>query len=79
MDLNRFDIDEQAAPNGLPGLLHPCEINAPVNEQMKMRVSILLKFQHSNVLRNVSQLTLQVDSKFCEYIVQVCDRITLDF
>src|SRR5712671_4647960 len=43
-----------------------------------MRASVFLKFENTDVSGRASKITLQIDSEFCECIVEIANRITLN-
>lgn len=78
MYINEADIDHVAAPYGDPGLPNPFDLDAPVDQNVKVRVPALLKFEDSDVLRRAPVVALQVDPQLGKRRIQVGNGIALD-
>lgn len=64
MDIHEANIDHEAATDGDPGFPDPFEVDVPVDEDVKMRVSVLLEFKDSDVLRSDSEVALEINPQF---------------
>jgi hypothetical protein len=78
MHIDKADIDHVAAANGDPGFPDPFELNVPVDQNVKVRISVLLEFQDPNVLRGDAIVALQVDAKLRKRPIYVWNWITVD-
>ena len=66
MYIHKADIDHEAATDGDPGSPNPFEVDVAVDQNMEMRVAVLLEFEDSDVLRSDFTLPLQIDPQFGE-------------
>ena len=78
MNIDEADIDHVAAADGDPGFPYPFDIDVPVDQNVKVRISVLLEFQDPNVLRRDAMMALQVNTQLRKYRIQVANRIAFD-
>jgi hypothetical protein len=69
MYIDKLDIDHVAATDSDPGFPYPFDVNVPVDQNVKVGVSVLLKFQDTNVLRGGTVMTLQVNAQLRKYSI----------
>jgi hypothetical protein len=59
-------------------VVYPFDLDTPIDQDVKVRVPILLEFQYSDVLRGATMVTPKVNSKFGKRRVEVTDGIAFD-
>jgi hypothetical protein len=72
------DIHHATSADGLPRRPYPITRNVPVNQNVEVRIAVLLEFKNSDVLRSGSKLAFQIDAKHPENTIQIFDRIAID-
>jgi hypothetical protein len=78
VNVHELGIHEQASTHGLPSHLEPLPIDIPVDENVKVRIPVLLKFQDSDIDWSRAEPPFEVHAQLCPGLVQVSDRISLD-
>jgi hypothetical protein len=78
VQINEANINHVPAANGDPCLPYPFDLDTPVDQDVKVRVPILLEFQDPNVLWGATVVTPKVNPKFVIRRIQVTDRIAFD-
>ena len=71
MNIYITDIDRPTAANRNPSGLYPFARDVPVNQDMEVRVPVLLEFKNSDVLRSNGVLTPQINPQFGENGIQI--------
>ena len=79
MDIYKADIDLGTTANRDPGSPNPFEIDVAVDQNMEMRVAVLLEFEDSDILRSNSTLPLEINPQFGEGGIQIANRVSLNF
>jgi len=79
MHIHQSNVDHEAPADRNPGPSYPFEIEVPVNQDVEMRITVLLEFKDADVLRCTSILSLQVNAQFRECLIQVADGVAFDF
>src|SRR5713226_5401013 len=78
MYIDQADVDLMTATNSDPGLPYPFDLDVPVDQNVKMRISVLLELQNPNVLRRAPMMALQINPQLGERRVQMANRISFD-
>ena len=50
MDIDTANIDHETTADGDPRLPYPSEVDILVDQNVKVRISVLLEFEYANVL-----------------------------
>lgn len=79
VDINKFDIHEETTANHLPSVLKPCKFDTAANQNVKVWVPILLKFENPYVGRDSAKFPLKIGAKFCPGSIEVTDWVSVDF
>src|SRR3974390_613531 len=71
MDIHEPDINKLAPTHGFPTLLDPCLGNKPIDENVKVGISVLLEFQNPDVSNRNSELPFNVKPPLSKRLVDV--------
>jgi len=78
MNIHVSDVNHPTTTNSDPGGLYPFACDVPVDQDVKVRIPVLLEFENSYVLRSNSVLALQVDPQLGEDGIQIANGIALN-
>ncbi len=69
MYVDELDIDHEPATDGDPGLPYPFDLDPPVDQNVKVGISVLLEFQDPNILWRAAMVSSQVNPQLRERVV----------
>ena len=78
MNIHVSDVNHPTTTDSNPGGLYPFACDVPVDQDVKVRIPVLLEFENSYVLRSNSVLALQVDPQLGEHGIQIANGIALN-
>lgn len=79
MDINKLDVDKEPAAHCLPSLLEPGELDIVIDNEMQVWITVLLKFEDANIRRCSSEIALEIGPQFCKCVVEITDRVSMNF
>jgi len=78
VNVHILDVDNAAAAQSAPGFGDPPLLNEPIQQNMEMGDTALVKFQDGDVLDGTAVPSEQVNAELTEDISQIPDWIALD-
>ncbi|HUO17321.1 MAG TPA: hypothetical protein VMX38_20235 [Verrucomicrobiae bacterium] len=78
MHIDIADIDHAASADRDPRSLNPFTGDVSVDQNVQVRIAVLMEFENPDVLDRVSVFATQVDPQHREELIQVLDGITLN-
>ncbi len=75
MEIDKTDIDELSAAYSSPALLNPVLRDESIDQEVEMRVPVLLEFKDPDIRDRNPKLPLNIRSPLREGLVDVRDRV----
>jgi len=78
MNVNKSDINNPASAEIAPGFRDPLLLNEPIEQDMQMRDTTLVKFQDGDELDRAAVFPEQINTKLSEDAPQIPNWVALD-
>ena len=77
MEIDEPNVDDETSAHGVPCCGQPSLLDESIDQDVEVRIAILVEFEHRDVFRSGPELPSQIGPKLVERVAQVYDGIAL--